>query len=85
MVDSSRFHPRPNGYNNTEWLSYIYHILIGCSSIEKDRRAPADFLSKYLPRVSSKDIYLEESLFNEISLSCPNIYNLIAICKSNFT
>ncbi len=30
-------YPRPNGYTNNEWLSYIYYSEVGFSSIVKGR------------------------------------------------
>ena len=53
-------HERPAGYSDEEWLSYIYFIEWGYNSIIKDRRAPTDFLQKFLPafsaEVSGRDI-----------------------------
>lgn len=44
------FHRRPTGYNDAEWLSYIYFMEYGYSSIVKDRKAPQDFLDRFLER-----------------------------------
>ena len=42
-------HERPAGYNDEEWLSYIYYLEWCFNSAIKNRRAPEAFIQRFLP------------------------------------
>lgn len=57
-------YPRPEGYNNNEWLSFIYYMVIGYSSIQKNRIFDS-IVYEFSNRIGNENV-LNKDLFNEI-------------------
>lgn len=55
---------RPNGYTNDEWLSYIYYMKLGYSSIIK-YRIYNDIVNQFSNQIGNENV-LHGQLFNDI-------------------
>ncbi len=46
---------RPESYNNVEFISFIYYLQYGFSSIIKERKAPDSFINRYKNKIKETD------------------------------
>lgn len=65
-ITLAQSYQRPTTYTNSEWLSFIYHLVIGRSEIIKERKAPLNVYDMFLHKIPNGSNVLEPKLLDTI-------------------